>query len=184
MAKEWFILHTYTGHERKVQGRIHAQIDAKHISDILDIVVPAEQFTEIRDGKKRKRTRIFLPGYLLLEIDMNNDNWHRVCDQMYAIEGVSGFVGVARGSRPLPITAEEVRGILRKVGEISGGETQQDDHFSFAEGESVRIIGGPFESFTGTIDEIDAEKGKLRVLVGIFGRTTPVEVNVQEVEKV
>lgn len=183
MAKEWFILHTYTGHERKVKKRIDAQIAADNIADIHDIVVPAEQFTEIRDGKKRQKTRIFLPGYLLLEIDMHDNNWQEVCDQLYRIEGVTSFVGVRRGSRPLPMTAEEARDILRKVGEIKGGDTNEGEA-RFAEGESVRIIGGPFESFTGTIDEIDGEKEKLRVLVGIFGRITPVEVNAQEVERV
>lgn len=183
MAKEWFILHTYTGHERKVEGRINAQIDAHNISAISDIVVPAEQFTEIRDGKKRKKTHIFLPGYLLLEIDMRDEDWQEVCGQLYRIDGVTGFVGVQRGLRPLPITVEEVRGILRKVGEIKGGAASED-HARFAEGESVRITSGPFESFTGTIDDIDTEKGKLRVLVGIFGRITPVEVNSQEVERV
>lgn len=183
MAKGWYILHTYTGHERKVKGRIDAQIAAKNIFAVRDIIVPAEQFTEIRDGKKRKKTRIFLPGYLLIEIDMSDENWHEICDQLYKIEGVTGFVGVRRGAHPLPISTEEVRGVLRKVGEIKGGDSPEEN-YRFAEGESVRITGGPFESFTGTIDEIDIEKGKLRVLVGIFGRITPVEVNAQEVEKV
>lgn len=182
MAKEWYVLHTYTGHERKVKGRIDAQIAANNIAGIHDIVVPTEQFTEIRDGKKYNRTRVFLPGYLLLEIEMDDSNWQSVCSQLYMIEGVTGFVGVKRGMHPLPMSIEDVRGILRKVGEIKGGEELKGDN-RFSEGESVRIIAGPFESFTGTIDEIDMEKGKLRVLVGIFGRNTPVEVSVQEVEK-
>lgn len=183
MAKQWYILHTYTGHERKVAGRLSAMIDAEGIVAILDIVVPAEQFTEIKAGKKRNRTRVFLPGYLLLEIDFHDDDWQDVCNQLYHIEGVTGFVGTARRSKPTPLNTEEVKGILQKVGEIKGGQTQHT-RTTYTEGESVRIMGGPFESFTGTVEEIDDEKGKLRVLVGIFGRVTPVEVGILEVEKV
>ena len=182
MAKEWFILHTYTGHERKVEGRIRVQIDAQMIVGIRDIIVPAEQYTEIKNGKKKTKTRIFLPGYLLLEIDMSDQNWQEICSSLYSIEGITGFVGVTRADRPIPMKREEIIGILRQVGEIKGGDTH-DPHYSFAEGESVRITEGPFESFTGVVDGIDVEKGKLRVMVGIFGRMTAVEVNVQGVEK-
>jgi len=183
MAKEWFIIHAYTGHERKVGERIKVLINADELSDIHDVVVPSEQFTEMRNGKKRQKTRIFLPGYILLEIDMNDGNWEEVCDALYRIEGITGFAGVIRGERPTPMKRDEIKGILRKVGEIKGTADDQETHYSFAEGESVRITEGPFESFTGVVDEIDAERGKLRVMVGIFGRMTAVEVNVQGVEK-
>ena len=183
MAKEWYILHTYTGHERKVEKRIQMLLDNNELDAVSDVVVPAEQFSEVRGGKKRSKVRVFLPGYILMEIDFDRQDWQKTCALLCGLDSVTGFVGTPRGARPTPIDTEEARHILHRVGEIKGGATQDVQH-AFTEGESVRIMEGPFESFTGSIDLIDTEKGKLRVLVGIFGRVTPVEVGVMEVEKI
>ena len=183
-SKQWYVLHTYTGHERKVAERIRTRFDIVQDGAIVsDVVVPAEKVTEVRDGKKRTVTHIFLQGYLLLEMNLNTEQWQDACASIIKIEGVTGFAGARYGKKPHPISKEEASGILQKAGLIKGAAKTETSEI-FMEGELVRILEGPFESFTGNIDEVDTEKGKLRVSVGIFGRTTPVEVDILEVERV
>jgi transcriptional antiterminator NusG len=150
---------------------------------VLDIKVPSEQVVEIKEGKKKITTKKFLPGYILLEMDLPDLGWKTVCSGIRKIQGVTGFVGSSAAAKPQPISQEEARSILQKVGDIKGDKTLKPKQ-SFTVSEQVRIIEGPFESFTGTVEEVNIEKGKLRVMVGIFGRATPVEVDFLQVEKI
>jgi transcriptional antiterminator NusG len=184
MAKGWYVVHTYSGYENKIEKNIRRLIDEGVLEGtVFDVKVPSEQVVEIKEGKKKISTKKFLPGYILLEMDLPDNGWKTICSNIRRIQGVTGFVGSNQGTKPQPISAEEARGILQKAGEIKGDKQIQPKQ-SFSVGENVRIIEGPFESFTGSIEEVNMEKGKLRVMVGIFGRSTPVEVDFLQVEKI
>ena len=184
MSKQWYVLHTYSGYENKIEKTIRRLMDDGELeSAVVDVKVPAEQVVEVREGKKKVSMKKFLPGYILLEMDLPDLGWKQVCSKIRRINGVTGFVGSGAGNKPQPISAEEARAILQKTGEIKGDKGLKPKE-SFSVGEAVRIIEGPFESFTGTVEEVNLEKGKLRVTVGIFGRSTPVEVDFLQVEKV
>lgn len=184
MAKGWYVLHTYSGYENKIEKFIRRLMGDPGIGEVLfDVKVPSEEVAEVRDGKKRIVSRKFLPGYILLEMDLPENEWKTVISAIKKIQGVTGFVGSTQGNRPRPISPEEAREILQKTGEIKTEKILRLKE-TFSLNESVRIIGGPFDTFTGTIDEVNAEKGKLRVMVGIFGRATPVELDFQQVEKI
>ncbi|TVQ26503.1 MAG: transcription termination/antitermination factor NusG [Spirochaetaceae bacterium] len=184
MAKGWYVLHTYTGYENKIERTIRTMMENGELGDtIADIKVPSEQVVEVRDGKKKISTKKFLPGYILLEMDLPDIGWKTPCAAIRRINGVTGFVGASPGMKPQPISQEEARTILQKTGELKGEKTLKPKQ-SFTVGENVRIVEGPFDSFTGQVEEVNLEKGKLRVMVGIFGRATPVEVDFLQVEKV
>lgn len=185
MAKGWYILHSYSGYENKIEKTIRTLIETKEISSeiVLDIKVPVEEVVEVKDGKKRTVTKKFLPGYILIEMDLPDLGWKGTCAAIRKISGVTGFVGTPSGVRPQPISSEEARAILQKAGEIKGEKPSRMKQ-SFEVGETVKIIDGPFDSFTGTIEDVNPEKNKLRVMVGIFGRATPVEVDLLQVEKI
>ncbi len=185
MSKGWYILHTYSGYENKIERTIRSLIETGDISAsvILDIKVPIEEVVEVKDGKKRNVTKKFLPGYILIEMELPELGWKATCSAIRKIQGVTGFVGSPSGVRPQPISPDEAKAILQKAGEIKGEKAPRMKQ-SFAIGETVKIIDGPFDSFTGTIEEVNAEKNKLRVMVGIFGRSTPVEVDLLQVEKI
>lgn len=184
MAKGWYVLHTYSGYENKIEKNIRMLMDEGLLEDaVYDVKVPSEQVVEIRDGKKKITTKKFLPGYILLEMDLPDLGWKTICSRIRKIQGVTGFVGSTAAMKPQPISPEEARAILQKAGEIKGEKSLKPKQ-SFTVGEPVRIIEGPFESFTGSVEEVNTEKGKLRVMVGIFGRSTPVEVDFLQVEKV
>ncbi len=185
MARGWYILHTYSGYENKIERTIRSLIETGDISGsvVVDIKVPIEEVIEVKDGKKRSVTKKFLPGYILIEMELPELGWKATCSAIRKIQGVTGFVGTPSGVRPQPITPDEAKAILQKAGEIKGEKTTRMKQ-SFAVGETVKIIDGPFDSFTGTIEEVNAEKNKLRVMVGIFGRATPVEVDLLQVEKI
>jgi transcriptional antiterminator NusG len=186
MARAWYVVHTYSGHELKVQRHMLKLVQDKVFGDaVTDVKVPSEDVVEIKDGKKKITSKRFLPGYVLVEMDLPDDpmGWKDVCANIRRIGGVTGFVGTSREQKPQPISQEEARTILAKTGEIKADKVLKPKQ-SFSAGEAVRIIDGPFESFTGSIEEVNIEKGKLRVLVGIFGRSTPVEVDLLQVEKI
>ncbi|HKL86863.1 MAG TPA: transcription termination/antitermination protein NusG [Treponemataceae bacterium] len=185
MAKGWYILHTYSGYENKIEKTIRILIESKEISPeiVLDIKVPVEEVIEVKDGKKRTVTKKFLPGYILIEMDLPDLGWKGTCAAIRKIQGVTGFVGTPSGVRPQPISSDEARAILQKAGELKGEKPSRMKQ-SFEIGETVKIIDGPFDSFTGTIEDVNPEKSKLRVMVGIFGRATPVEVDLLQVEKI
>jgi len=184
MAKSWYVVHTYTGYENKIEKTIRVMMEEGELGDVVqDVKVPAEQVVEVKNGKKKISTKKFLPGYILVEMDLPDLGWKTPCSRIRRINGVTGFVGSSAGSKPQPISQQEARAILQKTGEIKG-EKPVAPKQSFSVGESVRIVDGPFNSFTGQVEEVNLEKGKLRVMVGIFGRATPVEVDFLQVEKV
>ncbi|MDR1930933.1 MAG: transcription termination/antitermination protein NusG [Treponema sp.] len=184
MAAGWYVLHTYSGYENKIEKIIRLMIESGDLDKevVKDIKIPQEEVVEVRDGKKRTQTRKYLPGYVLLEMDIPSLEWKETCSKIKKIQGVTGFVGTPADKRPQPLSGDEARGILQKTGEIRGEKSARARQ-SFNPGEQVKIVDGPFESFTGTIEEVNQEKNKLKVMVGIFGRNTPVEVDLLQVEK-
>ena len=186
MATGWYVLHTYSGYENKIEKTIRMMTGLGELDKevVRDVKVPSEEVVEVRDGKKRTHTRKFLPGYILLEMDLPNEEqqWKLTCSKIKKIQGVTGFVGSQANKKPNPLSGDEARSILQKAGGAKG-ERPVRSRQSFAAGEQVKIIDGPFESFTGTIEDVNQEKNKLRVMVGIFGRNTPVEVDLLQVEK-
>jgi transcription termination/antitermination protein NusG len=185
MAKAWYVLHVYSGYENKIERTIRMLLDNAELSrDIVtDIKVPSEEVIDVKDGKKRSTSRKILPGYILVEMDLPEDSWKATCATIRKITGVTGFVGATLHHKPQPISAEEARGVLQRSGEIKGDRGARTRQ-TFSPGEQVKIIDGPFESFTGSIEEVILDKAKLKVMVGIFGRSTPVEVDMLQVEKV
>jgi transcriptional antiterminator NusG len=184
MATGWYVLHTYSGYETKIERTIHMMIENGELDKevVRNIKVPSEEVVEVRDGKKRILNRKFLPGYVLVEMDLPDLEWKITCSRIKKIQGVTGFVGTPADRKPQPLPGDEARSILQKSGEIKG-ERPVRTRQSFSSGEQVKIIDGPFGSFTGTIEEVNLEKNKLKVMVGIFGRNTPVEVDILQVEK-
>lgn len=184
MAKGWYVVHTYSGYENKIEKFIRKLMDEPEFGEtVTDIKVPQEEVVEVKDGKKKTSTKKFLPGYILVEMDLPDFGWKSVCAKIRKIQGVTGFVGSMAGSKPQPISSEEARAILQKAGELKAEKGFKPKQ-TFVTGESVRIIDGPFDTFTGNIEDVNTEKGKLRVMVGIFGRSTPVEVDFTQVEKI
>lgn len=186
MAKGWYVVHTYSGYEQKIQRTIDKmrEMDPDFGLIVTEVKVPMETVSEIRDGKKRDVKRKILPGYILVEIDFPQETWKVTYSKIKRIQGVTGFVSAMEGSKmPLPLSAQEMNEILQKTGDAPVEKTFKPKQ-NFAVGEEVKIVDGPFESFSGTIDEIDTTKNKLRVSVQIFGRSTPVEVEYFQVEKV
>lgn len=185
MAKGWYILHTYSGYEGKIERTIRSYLENGDLSSdvVLDIKVPVEDVVEVKDGKKKVVTKKFLPGYIMIELDLPDLGWKSVCSVIRRIQGVTGFVGTNPNDRPRPISSEEAKALLQKSGDIKGEKNARVKQ-SFSVGEKVKIIEGPFATFSGTIEEVNTERNKLRVMVGIFGRSTPVEVDLLQVEKI
>jgi transcriptional antiterminator NusG len=184
MARAWYILHVYSGYENKIEKTIRMMLDTGDLSReiVTDIKVPTEDVTDVKDGKKKTVSRKILPGYLLVEMDLPENNWKATCSGIRKVTGVTGFVGASLNHRPQPISVDEVRRILQRSGELKG-ERQVRMRQTYSQGEQVKIIEGPFESFAGIVEEVNVEKNKLKVMVGIFGRSTPVEVDMVQVEK-
>ena len=168
MAKGWYILSTYLGSESKVERTIRSYIDSGALSSyvVLGVKVPLE----VRE-------------YVFVELDLPDLNWKDTCTKIRRIQGVTGFVGTNSNERPRPISADEAKALLQKAGEIKGEKPTRMKQ-TFSVGEKVKIIEGAFASFTGTIEEVNLEKNKLRVMVEIFGRATPVELDLLQVEKI
>ena len=185
MAKGWYILHTYSGYEAKIERTIRSYIESGDLSEdvVLDVKVPVEDVVEVKDGKKKVTSKKFLPGYIMVELDLPDLKWKDACTKIRRIQGVTGFVGTNSNERPRPISADEAKALLQKAGEIKGEKPTRMKQ-SFSVGEQVKIIEGAFASFTGTIEEVNLEKNKLRVMVAIFGRATPVELDLLPVEKI
>jgi len=185
MATGWYVLHTYSGYENKIEKLIRIMTDKGELDKeiVRDVKVPSEEVVEVRDGKKRTQSKKFLPGYILIEMDLPEQDWKPTCSKIKKIQGVTGFVGTPADRRPSPISGDEARGILQKSGEMKG-ERPVRARQTYVAGEQVKIVDGPFESFTGTIEDVNQEKNKLKVMVGIFGRNVPVEVDLLQVEKV
>lgn len=168
MAFRWYIVHTYSGFEGRVKQSLEERIASTAMEDYFsDIVIPEEDVVELVKGEKKTSKRKFFPGYILIRMEFSDDTWHIVKDT----PKVTGFVG---NMRPSPISDEEVKTLQNKIDE---GTLKPKPKISFEEGDHVKIIDGPFTNFDGIVDEVKAEKGKLRVIVSIFGRSTPVELD-------
>ncbi len=175
MEKAWYVVHTYSGFEGKVKASMEERARTLGLQDkISQILVPTEDVVELRNGKKRTSSRKFFPGYILVEMELDDSTWHLVKDT----PKVTGFVGDKQ--KPSPITEEEV-GLIRT--QMDEGTTPAKREAAFSHGDNVRIIDGPFVSFTGTVEEVNLDQGKLKVMVSIFGRATPVELDFLQVEK-
>ncbi len=175
-VKNWFIIHTYSGFEQKVADSLRSRSQAFGFADrIGQILIPKEEVVELRGGRKVTSQRLLYPGYVLVEMEMDDELWHQVKET----PRVTGFVG--GGNSPVPLSADEVNSILHR--QASSAERPRPK-LSFEKGENVRIIDGPFTNFTGKVDEVNPERNTLRVLVTIFGRPTPVELDFLQVEKV
>jgi len=173
--KKWYIIHTYSGFEHKVQESLRTRADAFGFADkIGQILIPTEEVVELRNGKKVTSKRLVYPGYVLVEMEMNDALWHEIKNT----PRVTGFVG--GGNSPVPLSPDEVNSILYR--QASSAERPRPK-MTFEKNDSVRIIDGPFANFSGKVDEVNAERGTLRVMVTIFGRATPVELEFLQVEK-
>ncbi len=176
MAKRWYVVHAYSGFEKQVQRSLKEHIERSGMDDQFgDVLVPTEEVVEMKKGVKRSSERKFFPGYVLVEMEMNEDTWHLVKD----VPKVMGFIG-GKKDQPAPISQKEAETILNRVAE---GVDKPRPKVLFEPGEMVRVIDGPFNDFSGTVEEINYEKSRLRVAVSIFGRSTPVELDFQQVEK-
>ena len=176
MAKRWYIVHAYSNFENKVAESIREQAKQRHLEHLFDeIMVPKEKVTEVRRGRKVDTERKFFPGYVLVKMDLTDDAWHLVKNT----PKVTGFLGSR--TRPSPISDAEAERIMKQTQE---GVERPRPAVLFEVGEQVRVADGPFTSFNGTVEEVDEEKGRVKVSVSIFGRSTPVELEYGQVEKV
>ncbi len=172
----WYVVNTHSGFEKKVAQAIEEQAEKKGIADHFEkVLVPLEEVTELRKGRKIKSERKFFPGYVLVNMNMTDETWHLVKDT----PKVSGFLGTS--GMPSPISELEAKQILDQLHE---GVSKAKDIILFQVGETVKVIDGPFSSFNGLVDDVDAEKQRLKIAVSIFGRSTPVELEYSQVEKI
>ena len=176
MALRWYVVHAYSGFEQQVIRSLRERIHLHNMEDKFgEILVPTEEVVEMRDGQKRKSSRKFFPGYVLIQMDMDDDTWHLVKDT----PKVMGFIG-GTSDKPAAITEKEANAILNRVQE---GAEKPRPKVLFEPGEVVRINDGPFNDFNGVVEEVDYDKSRLRVEVSIFGRSTPVDLEFSQVEK-
>ncbi|MBQ6808131.1 MAG: transcription termination/antitermination protein NusG [Firmicutes bacterium] len=174
MAADWYVIHTYAGYENKVKANLEKRVESMNMEEnIFRVIVPMENEIQIKGGKRKITPRKVYPGYVLVEMNLTDTSWYVVRNT----PGVTGFVGT--GSKPVPLHPEEAEKILEQMGYM-----EDRIKVDFAIGESVRIIEGPFEDFTGLIQEIFPEKGKVRIAVSMFGRETMVEQEFSQIEKI
>jgi transcriptional antiterminator NusG len=173
---KWYIIHAYSGFERKVRESIEGRVQAFGLQDRIGrVLIPTEPVTELRNGKKYTIERVFLPGYVLVELDLDDEIWHMLKNT----PRVTGFLGT--GDKPVALSEEEVRSILFRT-DVSRDRPRQK--VKFEKGESVKITEGPFANFNGVVDEVNEDRATLKVMVTIFGRSTPVELEFSKVEKI
>jgi len=175
MAMKWYGVHTYSGYENKVKLNLQERIRTMGVEEFFgEILIPSETVVELRQGERRTSTRKFFPGYILVQMELNDETWHVVS----GTPKVTGFVG--GGKNPPAITEEEIAKIQ---GRIEEGVDHPKPKVEFEVGETVRVVDGPFLNFTGVVEDVKADKAKLKVMVSIFGRVTPVELEFIQVEK-
>ena len=176
VSKQWYIVHTYSGFEAKVKESLRQRAEAMGMGEAIeDILIPTEEVVEVRDGKKTRSTRKFFPGYVLVKMEMSDTAWHVVKNT----PKVTGFVGT--GNKPIPLTEAEVDRIVHQTAVAAD---KPKPKLEFHAGEAVRIIDGPFSNFTGQVEEVNDDRSTLKVMVTIFGRSTPVELEFTQVQKV
>lgn len=176
MAKRWYVVHAYSGYEKKVAAALRERVELHGMQDLFgEILVPTEEVVEMRGGQKRRSERKFFPGYVLVQMELNDDSWHLVKDT----PRVMGFIG-GKADKPAPITDKEAQSILQRVDD---SVEKPKPKTIFEPGEMVRVTDGPFNDFNGVVEEVNYEKNKLQVAVLIFGRSTPVELEFSQVEK-
>jgi transcriptional antiterminator NusG len=176
MTMHWYVVHAYSGFEKSVMRALKERIERAGMQDSFgEILVPVEEVVEMKAGQKRTSERKFFPGYVLVQMEMNDDSWHLV----KSTAKVTGFVG-GTANKPAPISEKEVNAILQQVQE---GVEKPRHKVTFEIGEMVRVVDGPFNEFNGTVEDVNYEKNKLRVSVTIFGRATPVELDFSQIEK-
>lgn len=176
MAMRWYVVHAYSGYENQVRRSLEERVKLSGLEDKFgQILVPTEEVVEMREGQKRKSDRKFFPGYVLVQMEMDDETWHLV----KSVPRVMGFIG-GTSDRPAPITDKEADAILQRVQE---GVEKPRPKVLFEPGEVVRVVDGPFNDFNGVVEEVNYEKSRLRVAVLIFGRSTPVELEFSQVEK-
>lgn len=176
MAKRWYVIHTYSGHENKVKTHLEKLIEAENLQEkISQVLVPTEEVIEMKQGKKTSVTRKLFPSYVLVEMEMDRHAWHLVTNA----PGVTHFVGT--GSKPQPLRESELKRILNRIEE---GQEKEQKEVPFRTGDHIKVTDGPFTDFTGVVEEVHPERGKLKVMVSIFGRATPVELDFLQVTHV
>lgn len=176
MAKKWYVVHTYSGYENKVKAALEERINVLHKEEYFgEILVPTERVIEMVKGRKKTSNRKFFPGYIIVNMDLNEETWHIVKNT----PKVTGFVGGT--TQPTPISEDEVRKITYQIEE---GAVKPKPKVVFEKGENIRVVEGPFINFNGVVEQVKPDKGKLKVLVSIFGRPTHVELDFIQVEKV
>ncbi|MDD4202109.1 MAG: transcription termination/antitermination protein NusG [Candidatus Omnitrophica bacterium] len=177
MAKHWYVIHTQTGYEQRIKLTLDRKLEeSPELKEFISqVIIPIEQISEIKSGKKKISERKFFPGYILVEMDLNDKTWYFIKNT----NGITGFVGTK--TKPIPLTDEEVKNI------VSQQETTKEKPIPkvlFAKDEQIRVKEGPFTNFNGVIDDTNLEKGKVKVIISIFGRSTPVELETWQIEKV
>ncbi len=176
LSRQWYVIHTYSGFERKVKLSIEEQFGRSSLGENFgEVIIPTEEVVEVRKGKKKVSSRKFFPGYILINVEMNQDIWYMIKNT----PKVTGFLG--GGGEPVPLSEEEVRLVMDQV---KGESARPKPKFSFERGETVRVIEGPFLNFNGTVEDVNHDKGKVRVMVSIFGRATPVELELSQIERI
>ena len=175
MSHKWYVVHVYSGFEQKVKIALEEQIEnLKSPEKFGEILIPTENVVELVGGKRKESSRKFYPGYILVNMTLDNETWHIV----NSVPKVTGFLGGK--NKPTPINEHELNKILKK---IEQGKDTPNPKYSFEPGDEVNVVDGPFANFNGTVEEVSPEKGKVKVLVSIFGRATPVELNFIQVSK-
>lgn len=175
-GSKWYVLHTQTGVEAKVKASLESRAELAGLKTLIhQVLIPTEKVSEVKEGKKRIMERKFFPGYILVQMDLTDDSWYLVKNT----PGISGFVG--SGKTPIPLSEDEVNSIIRQQEEKT---SKPKPKVEFAAGENVRVKEGAFANFNGVIEEVNPNRGKLRVMVTIFGRQTPVELEYWQVEKI
>jgi len=180
MAKEWYVVHTFSGHENKVKLALEKKVENFELQNkIFQVKIPMVDVAEVKDGKKKVKSKKYFPGYILVEMELDDETWGIV----KSVPGVTNFVGAYGTNKPKPLSRNEVDALFNQMGEQKAKE-KISAVLDFSVGEHIKVVDGPFNNFTGIVEEVYPEKGRLRVKVEIFGRGTPVELDFLQVGKI